>query len=224
MKGLMGWCLNHETALERVRAKAEVIEDELSQLKNQKFTMEKKFDPSEKERKDLEHRMEEMKKVLEGKDKKVKDLKGQLRQAKEKVVREYRDSDALLLQLGSSFLEGFDDALRQARKAHPSLDLSSVELKEPVQAFVVPVASENTDDLIAKDANIGDGESAQAWNVQVQSVVDEAHKPIVEEANQLVNQQKDDNPAQQQLNTFFSFIVIWRTIFIHREQYVNTFL
>ena len=38
-----------------------------------------------------------MKKVLEGKDKKVKDLKGQLRQAKEKVVREYRDSDALLL-------------------------------------------------------------------------------------------------------------------------------
>ena len=59
--------------------------------------MEKKFDPSEKERKDLEHRMEEMKKVLKGKDKKVKDLKGQLRQAKEKVVREYRDSDALLL-------------------------------------------------------------------------------------------------------------------------------
>ena len=30
MKGLMGWCLNHETVLERVRAKAEVMEDELS--------------------------------------------------------------------------------------------------------------------------------------------------------------------------------------------------
>ena len=134
--------------------------------------------------------MEEMKKVLEGKDKKVKDLKGQLCQAKEKAVCEYRDSDALLLELGSSFLEGFDDALRQAQKAHPGLDLSSVELEEPVQAFVVPVASENT-------------ESAQAWNVQVPSVVDEAHKPIVEEANQLVNQQMDDNPAQQQLNTFF---------------------
>ena len=34
MKGLMGRFLNHETALEHVRAKAEVTEDELSQLKN----------------------------------------------------------------------------------------------------------------------------------------------------------------------------------------------
>ena len=54
MKGLMGRCLNHEMALERVRAKAEVTEDELSQLKNWKSTMEKKFDLSEKERKELE--------------------------------------------------------------------------------------------------------------------------------------------------------------------------
>ena len=75
--------------------------------------MEKKFDLSKKERKDLEHRMEEMKKALEGKDNKIKDLKGQLRQAKEEAVCEYRDSDALLSELGSSFLEGFDDALRQ---------------------------------------------------------------------------------------------------------------
>ena len=85
MKGLMGRCLNYETALERVRAKVEVTEDELSQLKNWKSTMEKKFDLSEKERKELEQRPEEMKKVLEGKDKKIKDLKGQLRQAKEET-------------------------------------------------------------------------------------------------------------------------------------------
>ena len=78
MKGLMRWCLNHEMTLERVRAKVEVMEDELSQLKNWKSTMEKKFDLSEKERKDLEHRTEEMKKVLEGKDMKIKNLKGQL--------------------------------------------------------------------------------------------------------------------------------------------------
>ena len=79
MKGLMGRCLNHEMALERVRAKAEATKDELSQLKNWKSTMEKKFDLSEKERKELVQRMEEMKKVLEGKDKKIKGLKGQLR-------------------------------------------------------------------------------------------------------------------------------------------------
>ena len=163
----MGWCLNDETALERVRAKAEATKDELSQLKNWKSTMEKKFDLSKKERKDLEHRMEEMKKVLEGKGKKIKDLKGQLRQAKEQAVREYRDSDALLSELGSSFLEGFDDALRQVRKAHLGLDLSSVKLEEPIQASIVPVALENTNDLFAEDANIGDGESAQARNVQV---------------------------------------------------------
>ena len=111
MKGLMGRCLNHETALERVWAKADATEDKLSQLKNWKSMMEKKFDLSEKGRKDLKQRMEEMKKVLEGNDKKIKDLKGQLRQAKEETVREYCDSDALLLELGSSFLEGFDDAL-----------------------------------------------------------------------------------------------------------------
>ena len=53
MKGLMGRCLNHETALERVRAKAEVTEDEPSQLKNWKSMMEKKFDLSNKKIKDL---------------------------------------------------------------------------------------------------------------------------------------------------------------------------
>ena len=71
MKGLMGRCLNHETTLERVLVKAEAMEDELSQLKNWKSTMEKKFDFS-KERKELKQRTEEMKKVLEGKDKKIK--------------------------------------------------------------------------------------------------------------------------------------------------------
>ena len=160
MKGLIGRCFNHETTLERVWAKAQVMEDELSQLKNQKSTMEKMFDLSEKERKDLEQRTEEMKKVLEGKDKKIKDLKSQLCQAKEQVVREYYDSDASLSELGSSFLECFDDALYQVRKAHPGLDLSSVKLEEPVQASVVPVASENTDELFTEDANIGHGESA----------------------------------------------------------------
>ena len=100
-----------------------------------------------------------MKKVLEGKDKKIKDLKGQLHQAKKEAIREYRDSDALLSELGSFFLEGFEDALRQVRKAHPGLDPSFIKLEEPVQAFVVPIASKNTNDLFAEDANIADGES-----------------------------------------------------------------
>ena len=102
-------------------------------------------------------------------------------------------------------MEGFDDALCQVRKAFPGLDLSSVKIEDPVQAFVVPVASENTDELFVGDATIGDGESAQARNVQVHSIVDEAYQPVVKEANQPVNQQTDNNPAQQQLNTLFFF-------------------
>ena len=56
MKGLMGWCLSRETALDHMRAKAELTEDELSQLKNWKSTMEKKFDLSKKVRKELEQK------------------------------------------------------------------------------------------------------------------------------------------------------------------------
>ena len=124
--------------------------------------MEKKFDLSKKERKELEQRMEEMKKVLEGKDKKIKGLKGQLCQAKEEVVHEYHDSDTLLSKLGSSFLEGFDDTLRQMREAYPDLDLSSIKIEDPAQASVIPVASENTEELFAGGAPLGDEELAQA--------------------------------------------------------------
>ena len=51
MKGLMGWCLNHETVLDRVRARANETEDELNGLKAWKVGMEKKFNMSKKARK-----------------------------------------------------------------------------------------------------------------------------------------------------------------------------
>ena len=76
MKGLMGWCLKHEAALECVRSKAEQTEDELNQLRSWKTIMEKKFELSENEKKELEQSMGEAKKALEGKEKKIKKLKG----------------------------------------------------------------------------------------------------------------------------------------------------
>ena len=112
MKGLMGRCMKHEAALEGVRSKAEQTEDELNQLQSWKTTMEKKFELSERERKELEQSMGEAKKALEGKKKEIKNLKDGLYQAKEVAVREYHDSDALLSELGDSFLQGFDNALR----------------------------------------------------------------------------------------------------------------
>ena len=78
MKGLMGRCLHHETALERVQVKANSMADELSKLKTWKSNMEKKFNLSEKVRNKLEQGMEEAKKVLEDRDKEIQDLKNQL--------------------------------------------------------------------------------------------------------------------------------------------------
>ena len=54
MKGLMGHCLNHEIALDRLRAKATLTEDELNELKSWKVVQEKKLALSEEARGALE--------------------------------------------------------------------------------------------------------------------------------------------------------------------------
>ena len=79
MKGLIGRCLKHEATLERVRSKAEQMEDELNQLQSWKTKMEKKFELSEMVRKEFEQSTEEEKKTLEGKEKEIQDLKDGLR-------------------------------------------------------------------------------------------------------------------------------------------------
>ena len=79
-------------------------EDKLNQLRSWKTTMEKKCELSERERKELEQSMGEVKKALKGKETEIKNLKDGLRQAKEVAECEYRDFDALLLELGDSFL------------------------------------------------------------------------------------------------------------------------
>ena len=89
-------------------------------------------------------------------------MKDRLRQAKEVAICEYRDSDALLSELGDSFLQGFDDALRQVKKVYPDLDVSNIKVKDQAQTFVMLVASEDIDNLFAEDATQGNGESAQA--------------------------------------------------------------
>ena len=147
----MNRCLNCEMALERVRVKAEQTEDELGQLNKWKSTMEKKFDLSEQVRKELEQKTDEARKALEVKDKEIPDLKEKLRQAKEVAIQEYRDSDALLAELGDSFLQGFDDALRQFKKAYFALDVSMINVDDQAQTFVMPVASENTNELFAEE-------------------------------------------------------------------------
>ena len=64
------------------------------------------------------------------KDKEIQDLKDDVRRAKEVAVREYRDSDALISELGDSFLQGFDDAIRQIKKAYPDLEVSKIKVED----------------------------------------------------------------------------------------------
>ena len=84
--------------------------------------------------------MDKAGKALEVKEKKIQDLKEKLRQAKEVAVREYRDSDALLGELGGSLLQGFDDALRQVKKTYPELDVSMINVNDQDQTSALPVA------------------------------------------------------------------------------------
>ena len=161
--------------------------------------MEKKFELSERERKELEQSMGEVKNALEGKEKEIKNLKDGLRQAKEGAVREYRNSNALLLELGDSFLQGFDDALHQVKKAYPDLDVSNIKMEDQAQTSVLPVASEDTDNLFVKADSQGEGESAPVPPITVSAnqPVPEATTPsVIKAAIQPVTEQQENISAQ----------------------------
>ena len=97
------------------------VEEELFELRNWKVVMEQKLKLAEWARDEYQKMTDELKKVLEDKE-------NDLRHAKEAAVLEYRDSDALLSELGVSYNDGFDDALRQAKALYPKLDFSSVNI------------------------------------------------------------------------------------------------
>ena len=90
---------------------------------------------------------DERKKVLEDKE-------NDLHQAKERAVQEYRDSDALLSELGVSYNDGFDDALRQAKALYPKLDFSSVNIIVAEATSVHPDPSDDTNELFAEEVPV----------------------------------------------------------------------
>ena len=75
MKGLMGLCLNHETALDRIKKRANETEDKLSGLKAWKVGMDEKFAMSETVWKELEQKVESLEKGQADKEKEIKDSK-----------------------------------------------------------------------------------------------------------------------------------------------------
>ena len=67
---------------------------------------------------------------------------------------EYRDSDALISELGVSYNDGFDDALRQVKALYLELDLFSVNISVPEPTSVHPDQSEDTNELFGEDVPI----------------------------------------------------------------------
>ena len=131
-------------ALERVREKARLTDEELLELKSWKVVTEQKLKLAEQTRDEYQRMTEELKTVLEDKE-------NELRLAKEKAVQEYRDSDALLTELGVSYNDGFDDALRQAKALYPKLDFSTVNINVAEAMSVQPDASNDTAELFAEE-------------------------------------------------------------------------
>ena len=113
-----------------------MTEDELNELKSWKVVQEKKLALLEEARGKLEKQMELLRKVLANKEKEINEAKNRLRQAKEEAICEYRDSNALLAELGGSFAEGFDDCLRQVKASHSDLDLSNINIDALAQTSV----------------------------------------------------------------------------------------
>ena len=75
------------------------------------MVQENKFDLMKKLLEESEAQTEVLKKVLNDKEDEISNFKKQLRCAKEDAIKEYCDSDAFLLELGSSFADDFDDCL-----------------------------------------------------------------------------------------------------------------
>ena len=140
-KGLMDRSLHHE--------KAKLAKEELLELKNWKVVTEQKLKLVERARDEYQKMTEELKKVLEDKE-------NDLRQVKERAVQEYRDSDALLSELGVLYNDGFDDALRQAKALYPKLDFSfsSVNIIIAEATSIHPDLSDDTNKLFAEEVPV----------------------------------------------------------------------
>ena len=109
--------------------------------------MEQKLKLAERTRDEFQKMTEELKKVLEDKE-------NDLRHAKEAAVLEYRDSDALLSELGVSYNDGFDDALRQAKALYPKLDFSSINITVSEATSVHPEQLDDTNELFGEEVPV----------------------------------------------------------------------
>ena len=145
-KGLMERSLHHEMTLGRVRKKAKLVEKELFKLRNWKVVTKQKLKLIERARDEYQKMTEELKNVLEDKE-------NDLHHAKEVAILEYHDSDALLSELGVSYNDDFDDALRQAKALYPKLDFSSANTIQEATS-VHPEQSDDMNELFEEEVPV----------------------------------------------------------------------
>ena len=119
----------------------------------------------ERARDEYQKMTEELKKILEDKE-------NDLRQARERAVQEYRDSDALLSDLGVSYNDGFDDALHQAKAFYPKLDFSSVNITVAEATSVHPDLSNDTNELFAEEVLVSVAPEIQIEEEKAREVKD----------------------------------------------------
>ena len=112
MKGLMDHCVSHETVLGYLRENLGAKETEVQELLAWENVQIGKLDLTKQLLKELEEQVEALKKILKDKEAEISEAKSQLRHAKDVAIKEYRDFNDLLRELGNSFADGFDDCIR----------------------------------------------------------------------------------------------------------------
>ena len=206
-KGLMDRCMSQEMVVSCLWEKAETTETKLRELHAWRVVQLQKFDLTKKSLEESKKQAQALGNILKDKEDKISKLKNQLRRAKEDEIKEYRNSDALLYELGGSFADSFDNCLHQVKASFLDLDLSQISIDTQAQTPTCPIDPEGTDKLFADNATPdpqGDRET-DPHDDKVKSVKNET-SPL--EEGQRAKEKDGETPVDQQqiyLNVFIYF-------------------
>ena len=186
MKGLMDHCVSQATVVDHVRVRVEATgveatEVELGELKAWKVVQENKFDLTKRLPGETEEQTEALKKVLKDKEDKIFQSKKLLHRAKEDAIKEYRDFDALLAELGGSFAYGFDNCLCQVNASFPDLDQSHITIDAKGQTPACLVESNGIDDLFVDDVNPNPQVDGEAIHADQEKFVEDGVRQLKED-------------------------------------------
>ena len=175
-----------------LREKVEAKDSELKELTAWKDVQITKLDYTKQPLKVLKAQVEALKKILKDKEAEISEAKHHLHQAKEDAVQEYRDSNALLKELGGSFANSFDDYFCKVKASFFDLDLSHVSIDAQAQTLAQPIYSEGTDELFVDETNLDPQGDSDGVNVNQEKFKDTARHL---EGEQTMEKMAEDTPA-----------------------------